>query len=237
MKKKQEKWRSPSLGKDMQINIYGHSGTPIVGLPTRGQKAGQWEKYGMVDALFKQLENGYNQLFCIDSIDDETFLNDALPPRRRLMRHQHFEAYILEEVIPFVRQHNAIPFLMIAGVDLGGYHAVNFALKHPNKFDKAIGISGLYDIKHFFGGFYNDTVYYNNPTDFIPNLNKQPLLNAIQSVDFRLVSYANDDRRNVALRLSKTFRTKLIEHKLDVWDSTTENEWELWTQMIATHII
>ena len=237
MKKEQEQWRSPSLGKDMRITIYGMSGTPIIGLPTRGQKSDQWEQYEMVEAITHQLENGYNQLFCIDSVDDESFLNENVSPERRLMRHQHYESYILEEVLPFIQQRNTNSYLMIAGVDLGGYHAVNLALKHPHEFDKAIGISGIYDIKHFFGDFYNDTVYYNNPIDFIPNLNKPLLLDAIRTVDFRLVSYANDSRRESAKHMGNIFRTKFIEHKLDVWDVQSEQEWDLWTQMLATHII
>lgn len=237
MEIKEKRWRSPSLGKDMTIKIYGNRGTPIIGLPTRGQKADQWEEYGMTDAIIFQLEKGYNQLFCIDSLDEESFLNEKVDPVKRLMRQRQFESYITEEVVPYIRKHNNINYLMIAGMDMGGYHAVNLALKYPEEFDKAIGISGLYNIKPFFGDFYNNDVYYNNPIDFVPNLNKPSLINAIRKVDFRLVSYSNDERKNDAQKLAHIFRSKLIEHQLDVWDTTSDEEWDIWRQMLKTHII
>ncbi len=221
----------------MTIKIYGDSGTPVIGLPTRGQKCRQWEECGMVKSIEHQLNNGYNQLFCVDAIDEEAFLNERIKPEKRLMRQQQFEHYIIEEAVPYIQKNNSNPYLMIAGVDLGGYHAINLALKHPGEFNKAIGISGLYDIKKFLGDFYNDTVYYNNPVDFLPNLNKPNLLAAIRNVDFRLVSYRNDARSNSARRMANIFRNKFIEHEMDIWDLSSDEEWVLWTQMLNTHII
>ena len=237
MKTEQERWRSPSLGKNMTIKIYGDRGTPIIGLSARGQKCGQWETKGMAKAIQRQLENGYNQLYCIDSVDEEGILNDKVDPARRLMRQRQFETYVTDEVVPFVRRRNHIRSLMIAGVDLGGYHAITLALKHPEEFNKAIGISGLYNIKPFFGDFYDDNVYYNNPTDYVPNMNNYRLLKSIRSVDFRLVSYQTDDYKSSALKLARTFRSKLIDHKLDIWDIEAEKNWDIWPQMLKTHII
>ena len=98
-------------------------------------------------------------------------------------------------------------------------------------------MSGIYDIKEFMNGYYEDDVYYNNPMDFIPNLNKQPLLNKIRDIDFRLVSYHNDKRKNFAKRMSNVFRMKFIEHELDIWDMDADDEWNQWPQMLKTHII
>ncbi|HLR32290.1 MAG TPA: alpha/beta hydrolase-fold protein, partial [Fodinibius sp.] len=201
MKKDSKIWRSPSLGKDMKLTIYGSSGTPIVGIPTRGASCGQWEKFGMVNAISYQLNNGFNQLYCLSSIDNESFLNKNTTPRQRLVRHEQYESYLIEEVVPFIKDVNPIDYLIVAGTDLGGYHAIDIALKNPAFFDKAIGLSGIYDISEFMDDYYEDDVYYNNPMDFIPNLNKQSLLNNIRTVDFRLVSYQADERIGYTQRL------------------------------------
>ncbi|HEX6982163.1 MAG TPA: alpha/beta hydrolase-fold protein [Balneolaceae bacterium] len=237
MKKKTEKWRSPSLGKDMELAVYGESGTPVIGLPTRGAACGQWDEFDMVDSISYQIENGFNQLFCLSSIDEESFLNEEASPDQRIIRQQQFESYLVEEVVPFVHEQNPIDFIIIAGTDLGGYHAITTALKHPECFGKAIGISGIYDIKQFMDSYYDDNVYYNNPMDFIPNLNKRELLNDIRSVDFRLVSFNNDSRKDDAQRMSNVLRMKFIEHELDIWDVDSQNEWEQWPRMLKTHII
>lgn len=237
MKKTTKKWRSPSLGKDMEVTIYGTSGTPVIGIPTRGATCHQWEQFGIVDAVSYQIENGYNQLYCLSTVDGESFLNKSIPPKQRLVRHQQYESYLVEEVVPFVKEQNNIDYLIIAGTDLGGYHALNAALKHPAAFDKAIGISGIYDITSFMDGYYEDDVYYNNPTDYIPNLSKQLLLKKIRDIDFRLVSYQHDERQDYARRMSTVFRMKFIRHKLDIWDKQSDHEWDQWPQMFKTHII
>lgn len=231
-----KKWRSPSLGKDMELAVYGESGTPIIGIPTRGATCRQWEEFGMTDAISYQIENGFNQLFTLSSIDNEVLLNDEASPEQRLVRQQQYETYIVEEVVPFIKETNHIGFIIIAGVDLGGYHAVTTALKNPNLFGKAIGISGIYDIKPFMDGYYDDDVYYNNPMDFVPNMNKKTLLEKVRDVDFRLVSFDGDKRKNDSVRMDNVMRMKFIEHDLDIWSGGHE-EWKLWPQMLKTHII
>ena len=237
MNKKIKKWRSPSLGRDMNLAMYGDSGTPILSFPTRGKSCEQWEEHGMTEAISLQLEEGYNQLFCVDSVDSESFLNEDIDPSKRITRHIQYESFILDEVIPYIKSNNRINYLIVAGVDLGGYHAINLALKYPKQFGKAIGISGVYDIKHLLDEFYNENIYYNNPADYMPNLNKQSLLNEIRDVDFRLVSFTNDQRKEEADQMSNILRMKFIEHELDIWDIDESEEWELWKQMLKTHII
>lgn len=237
MEQTTEKWRSPSLGKDMELKIYGESGTPIIGLPTRGATCHQWEEFGMVDGISYQLENGFNQLYCLSSVDKESFLNDNATPSQQLTRHQQFESYLLEEIVPFIRGESTARFIIIAGIDLGGYHAITTALKHPKTFGKVIGISGIYDIQQFLDGYYDDEVYYNNPTDFVPNLNSQSILSNIREVDFRLVSYEIDERKEETQRMSDVLRTKFIEHELDIWGMDDREEWDLWPRMLKTHII
>lgn len=237
MEKKIEKWRSPSLGKDMEMEVFGTSGTPVIGLPTRGAKSGQWEKFGMIDEISYQIKNGFNQLFCLSSVDGESLLNQKASPDRRLVRQQQYEAYIVEEVVPFIQEQNNIDFIIIAGIDMGGYHAVNTALKYPNLFGKAIGISGIYDITTFLDDYYSDEVYYSNPMDFVPNINRQSLLEKVRDIDFRLVSYDLDERKEDALRMSNVMRMKFIEHELDIWGADDQDEWDLWPKMLKTHII
>ncbi len=236
MEAKTEKWRSPSLGKEMELTVYGESGTPVIGIPTRGATCGQWEEFGMTNAISYQLENGFNQLFVLSSIDNEALLNEKASPEQRLIRQQQYESYIVEEVVPFIKEQNHIQFIIIAGIDFGGYQAVTTALKHPEYFGKAIGISGIYDIRPFMDGYYDDDVYYANPMDFVPNLNKKTLLNKVQDIDFRLVSFDGDERKNDAVRMDNVMRMKFLDTDLDIWADNSD-EWDLWPQMLKTHII
>ncbi len=237
MEKKVKKWRSPSLGKSMELRIYGESGTPVLAIPTRGKGARQWEERSMVDSISFQLENGYNQLYCIESADEESFFNKDISPAQRIIRHIQYESFVVEEVVPLIEDNSSIDFLIVAGVDVGGYHAVNLGLKHPGSFGKAIGISGVYDINPFLDDYYDENIYYNNPVDYLPNLSNEKLLDKIRTVDFRLVSYTNDPRKDVAYRLDEIFKTKMLDHELDVWQMQSDDEWDVWKQMFKIHIV
>lgn len=237
MEKTFKKWMSPSLGRKMEMIVYGHSGTPVLALPTRGKKCDQWEEEGMIDSISFQIENGFNQIYCIDSIDEECLFNEKIDPTKRILRLEQFETYVMDEVVPFIGEHNPIEYLICAGVDMGGYHTVKLALKYPNEFGKAIGLSGVYDIRDLMDGYYGDDVYYNNPMDFVPNMNTQSLLDKIRDVDFRLVSFTDDPRQDQAVRLADILRMKIIDANLDIWDMDAGDEWELWRQMLKIHIV
>ena len=42
-------------------------------------------------------------MFCVDSVDAESWYNRDVPPRWRIARHVQYENYVMEEVLPFIR--------------------------------------------------------------------------------------------------------------------------------------
>src|SRR5471030_1698564 len=62
------RWYSPSLGKDMDMLIFGHAGSPMVAFPTSMGRFFEWEDQGMIRALGEHLERGWIQLYCVDSV-------------------------------------------------------------------------------------------------------------------------------------------------------------------------
>ncbi len=45
---------------------------------------------------------------------------------------------------------------MTTGCSFGAYHAVNMALRNPWLFRRTIGLSGLYDLRSFVDGYFDD---------------------------------------------------------------------------------
>ncbi|GAB3919923.1 hypothetical protein GCM10028827_00770 [Mucilaginibacter myungsuensis] len=93
-----------------------------------------YENWGIVHALTDRIDNGELQLFCVDSIDAESFYNQWAHPSGRMQRHLQYERYILHEVLPLMHHMNAIRDIIVAGCSLGAYHATNIALKYPHLF-------------------------------------------------------------------------------------------------------
>ena len=46
MKKEFFNWFSPSLGKDMPLNVYGHAGKPVIVFPSSGGSYYEYEDFG-----------------------------------------------------------------------------------------------------------------------------------------------------------------------------------------------
>ncbi len=49
--------------------------------------------------------------------------------------------------------------MITTGASFGAYHAMAFGLRHPDLVDRIIGLSGLYDIRRFTGGYSDENVY------------------------------------------------------------------------------
>ncbi len=49
----------------------------------------------MIAALAEKIDGGQFHLFCIDSVDAESWYNRQAPPRQRIARHMQYEEYLL----------------------------------------------------------------------------------------------------------------------------------------------
>src|SRR5205823_6404551 len=130
----------------------------------------EYEDRGMIQATAWQYESGGMQAFCPDSVDLESWYNKFADPATRVRRHMAYESYILNEVVPLIRRMNPAADIGATGCSFGGFHAMNFALKHPDVFSRCVSMSGAFDVRQFLNGYYDDNCYYNNPVDYLPAL-------------------------------------------------------------------
>ena len=56
------------------------------------------------------------------------------------------------------------------GASLGAYHAVNTLLRYPHLVKRCYGFSGVYDLRRFMDGLYDDNFYFHNPVDYMANM-------------------------------------------------------------------
>lgn len=221
----------------MEILIFGDRGIPIIVFPTGKGRFYEWENRRMTEAVRDKIDAGHNQLFCIDSIIRESLLNDSVDAFTRVMRLRQYENYIMDEVFPFIQEMNGHSYKMMAGCEFGAYLSLLYLLKHPGKIQKSIAISGIYDIKPFLNGFYDDNVYFNNPVDFIPNLFDSEILQLIESNEIKLISYEGDENERSTRRMSNTFKMRYINHGLEIWQNCEDDRWSNWRKMFRENIV
>jgi len=235
MNREYHRWFSPCLGRDMELLVCGHGGARMLVFPTSLGKFYEWEDRGMMWALGEHLERGWIQMFCVDSVDAESWYAKWAHPGGRAWRHVQYENYIVHEVMPFIGQKNPTPFLITAGASFGAYHAVNFALRHPDITNRVIGMSGIYDIRPWTDGYVDDTVYFNNPVQYVADEHDEGRLNLLRRMDVILATGHDDANRGSTEYLSKTLWAKGVWNALRIWDGWA-HDWPYWQKMVQLYV-
>jgi esterase/lipase superfamily enzyme len=235
MKRAYHHWHSSALGRDMELLVFGDQGARVVAFPTSMGRFHDWEDRGMVQALTEHLERGLLQLYCVDSVDSESWYNAEISPAQRAQRHTQYDRYVSDEVLPFSARHNDTPLVVAAGTSFGGYHAVNFGLRHADEVDRILSMSGLCDIRRFVGGYYDENVYFNNPVDYLGNEHEPSRLDALRHLDIILAVGRDDGLAASNRQLSEVLWSKDIWHALRLWDGFA-HDWPVWQRMAQLYI-
>src|ERR1043165_1915246 len=96
-------WYSPSLNKEMPVVSYGHYGFALLLIPTASADFLEYERFQLIDSLAPYINNGKLKVFSVNSINNESWLNNNMADEHKGIKHNQFNEYIFNEVIPFIR--------------------------------------------------------------------------------------------------------------------------------------
>ena len=126
---------SKNLRRNMNVKIYGVGGLPILVFPTQDAMSDNFENFGMIDTLEEFIKSGQIQLFCVDTVDIETWSNVYGDKVWRAARQESYYNYIIEEVLPLIQEKNLSKKLpIVAGCSLGGLHSAIVFFRRPELF-------------------------------------------------------------------------------------------------------
>lgn len=229
------RWWSPHLHKDMELQMHGHGGRCVLVFPEQGGRFFDFEHSGLLHAAEQFLVDGQVRFVCVDGIDGEAWLNGRLPLAERGVRHEAFDAYVVGEVVPYLRHRGWAGPLGAFGCGVGAYHAANFLFRHPDVFDWLLALSGRYSLEFAVGSGMDERVYFNSPVHYLPNLNDPWFLDRIRAA--RLVFAVGQDPGNTepledARRLEWTLRVKGIPAWFDYWGEDVTHDPVWWQRML-----
>ena len=236
MNREYHKWYSPRLGREMELLVFGHGGLPVLVFPTSGGRFFEFEDRSMVAALADRLVFGGLQLFCVDSVDNESWYNRNVPPRWRIARHIQFEDYLTGEVVPLIRQKNQDAHLVALGCSFGGYHAANIAFRHPDLFTGLLSMSGAFEISSFLHGYYDRDCYFHLPTHYLPGMQDPWYLERFRRNTYVLATGWDDQCLEQNRTMDRILNEKGIPHKLYIWDSWNSHDWPTWQRMVQQYL-
>ena len=229
------KWWSPALGRDMELLVFGDRGAPVLVFPTSMGRFYQWEDFGIVSHMAPRIDAGWLQLWCVDSIDGESFYNKAMAPQDRARRHLAYERYLVDEVLPAIRYANGVDQLIVAGSSFGAFHALAFVTRRPGIARKAVGMSGAYDSARWLDGERGGDAYFVNPLAFLPNLNDDRYLAPLRETEIIIATGRDDPNVDESRRLAGVLQQKGVPAELDLWDGWA-HDWPYWKDMVDRYI-
>jgi len=235
MKREITSWYSPALNQEMPLVTYGHYGFSILLIPTAAADYLEYERFQMMDVLTPFLDSGKCKIYSINSINNESWMNSEMHPPHKAIRHNQFNEYVIDEVIPFIKSTSGIDTPIITcGASFGALHAMNLFLRNPDKIQGAISMSGVYNLAEYTKGHWEDTVYFNSPEHYIENLNDEAYLNKIrESKHIHIYTGSGDyEDPEASRRFSKILAHKGIEHDLSVWGHDITHDWPTWRKMM-----
>ena len=235
MHREHHRWFSPSLGRDMDLLVFGHGGARVVVYPTSMGRFFEWEDRGMIGALAEHLERGWLQLLCVDSVDAESWYARGKHPVQMAERQEQYERYVLDEVLPLSWSRNPTPYLITTGASFGAYHAAALAFRHPHVVNRMLGMSGLYDIREQTGAYYDGRIHAHNPSDFVRHEHDPWRLDALRRQDIILVTGRDDSFRQNNEWLSQILWERGVGNALRLWDGWA-HDWPWWRQMVVRYI-
>lgn len=237
MQREYHKWFSPSLGRDMELLVFGWGGAPVLLFPTSMGRFYEAEDRGLIGALSDKIEAGNIQVYCVDSVDSETWYNYGASVGWRTGHHMAYERYIREEVIPLIHQKNSNGFLITTGCSFGAFHAVNFAFRHPSLIHKVVALGGRYDLKPYFYGQWSEELYYNSPMDYISGLRWGELRDQLQRIEIFLCSGDWDLPvcRQETEALHHLLNSKGIGNRCEIWGDIG-HDWPYWHRQIRSFL-
>jgi esterase/lipase superfamily enzyme len=223
----------------MGIRVHGHYGKPILVFPTSGGDEWEYEGQGMVGALAHHIDGGRVKIFCVNTVNNESWYNKQAHPRHRSYVQAQYDAYVAFEVVPFIHDHCRTPGVAIAtsGSSFGGYHAANSLLKHPDLFRRCLALSGVYDLRRFMDGDYDDNFYFNNPVDYAANLTDSYYLHHLAQCDIHLATgHGPYEDSGPTYRLSEVLSGRGIRHSVDNWEADGGHDWPYWKRQMDLYV-
>jgi esterase/lipase superfamily enzyme len=229
------RWYTPHLSRDFEMLVFGHAGYPVIAFPTSLGRYYQNKDFGLIGSVAHLVDAGQVKIYCPDGIDEQSWYNKSIHPADRVKTHMAYERVILHEVMPRAQHETGHGRVAVAGASFGGYHAVNFACRHPDVTGYCFSLSGSFDIRSFLDGFYNDDAYFNNPVDYLQGLGDPWFLGHLRRMGIVLGTGDRDNCRDRNFHLSGLLNARGIPHFLDDRPNCG-HDWNYWRDMFPPYL-
>jgi len=97
-------------------------------------------------------------------------------------------------------------------------------------------MSGAFDLEKFLGGYHDQDVYFNQPTQFLHNLGDPWFLDRYRRNTWVLGTGWDDQCLGQNQHMDHLMNAKGIPHKLYIWDTFNAHDWPTWMRMVQEYL-
>ncbi len=236
---------SPTLGREMEWKIYGHSGRPVLFIPCQDGRFFDFEGFQMANVWSPWIDSGRAMVIAIDTLDKETWSNKSGDPYQRIRRHEQWFDYVINEMVPFINDQacrrngwdpaGEHPGIIAFGCSLGATHAANFYFRRPEFFDGLLALSGIYTADYGFDGYMDEVVYRNSPVHYMANLPADhPYIQLFNRQRAAIcVGQGNWEMPETTFTMADILRSKGIHTWVDFWGYDCTHDWPWWYMQVT----
>ncbi|HYH06772.1 MAG TPA: alpha/beta hydrolase-fold protein [Thermoanaerobaculia bacterium] len=229
------KWWSPSLGREMEALWFGKFGRPVLLFPTSGGRFTENEDFGLTGSLADKVNAGEIQLISVDNVNYESWYNKNVHPAVRAARHAQYDAYLRNEMVPYIYNRAQRGDLVVYGASFGAYLASNFAARYPDVVSRAICFSGVYDIHSFTDGYWDDNCYFHCPTAYIPNMDPE-WAGKLSRVGWVIATGEHDSLVQKNREFAELLRSKGVPNHFELWPGQFGHDWPWWREHLRRFV-
>lgn len=241
MEKRYLTYYSNILYKDMEMNIYGQGGRPVLYIPTQEGRFYDFEDFKMDYVCSEWINGGKMTVFSIDTIDAESWTAQG-DPRWRIERYEQWIHFITDELAPFIKHYmsdkNNEEYkggILVFGCSLGAAHAANLYFRRPDIFDSLLALSGVYSASYGFGDYMDELVYINSPVDYMYNLpDDHPYIDIFNSQKAVICTGQGPwEYPEYTRAIDWILKSKGINTWVDYWGHDVRHDWDWWYKEVA----
>lgn len=229
------RWHSERLHRTITMCRYGVIGQPVLLFPTAGGDAEECERFQMMDVLAPLLDSGRIKIYTCDSVAGRALVNREGNPRHQMWVQNTFHHYVRHEVVPAIRMDCKTDDIDIwtAGASIGAFHAAAVVCRFPDVFQKAIAMSGTYDLRRFYDTKdFSDDFWVSSPLHFVPTLAGRHL-DVLRTRYIHIVSgEGRAEDISESWNLANVLGRMGIPNRVDSWGPEWHHDWVTWRRML-----
>ena len=233
------------LGRRMEREItlvrWGHFGQPVLIFPTAGGDAEEIERFHVIDVLRPLIDRGAIKVYSCDSVAGRALLTRERNAQHQMWLQNEFHQCVRHEVVPAIRADCGAPEVMVwtGGASIGAFHAVATVCRFPDVFERALALSGTYDLRRFFEagpGDFSSEFWVSSPLHFQPSL-AGPHLELLRKRFILLASGAGRaEDMGESWAMGNALGRQGIPNRVDPWGPEVHHDWETWRRMLPQYL-